>query len=77
MLLQLHLHSELNTWLQWIQQRQLEDKKHLSFEIGVTYIRDSIIYIPFPLLILMVTHFLKRVSPGQNTAYSAVNDLVK
>ena len=25
-LLQLHLHSQLNTWLQWIGQRQLQDE---------------------------------------------------
>ena len=34
-LLQLHLNSRLNTWLQWIGQRQLQDqdKKHFSFGI--------------------------------------------
>ena len=38
---QLHLHSRLNTWLQWIGKRQLQDEtrniKVLGF--GVTYIR--------------------------------------
>ena len=40
-LLQLHLHSRLNTWFQWIEQRQLQDKTRniqvLGF--GATYIR--------------------------------------
>ena len=28
---QLHFHSRLNTWLQWIEQRQLQDEEHSSF----------------------------------------------
>ena len=42
-LLQLHLHSRLNTWLQWIGQRQLhDDKTNIAvLEFGATYIRDS------------------------------------
>ena len=42
MLLQLHLHSRLSTWLQWIGQRQLQDEaRNISvLEFGVTYIRD-------------------------------------
>ena len=41
-LLQLHLHSQLNTWVQWIGQQQLQDEttdiKVLGF--GAAFIRD-------------------------------------
>ena len=40
--LQLHLHSRLNIWLQWIVQRQLQNETgniHV-LRFGVTYIRD-------------------------------------
>ena len=44
-LLQLHLHSRLKTWLQWIGQSQLQDEtiniKVLGF--GVTYTRGSMV----------------------------------
>ena len=38
---QLHLHSELNIWLQWILQRHLQDEKRyiLALEFDVTYIK--------------------------------------
>ena len=41
-LLQLHLHSGLNTGLQWIGQRQLEDEtRNIKISgFGATYIRD-------------------------------------
>ena len=41
-LLQLHLDSQLNTWLQWIGQRRLQDKmeKRLRFGFGVAYNRS-------------------------------------
>ena len=41
-LLQLHLHSQHNTWLQWIDQRQLQDETTITevFGFGVSYIRD-------------------------------------
>ena len=40
-LLQLHLHSSRNTWLQYIAQRQLQVKINiLVLVFGVTYIRD-------------------------------------
>ena len=41
-LLQLHLHSQLNTWFQWIGQRQLQDETRMiwGLEFGATYIRD-------------------------------------
>ena len=40
-LLQLHLHSQLNTWLQWIEQRQLqEDTRNIkTLGFGATYTR--------------------------------------
>ena len=40
-LLQLHLHSQLNTWLQWFGQRQLQDetRNFQVLELGVAYIR--------------------------------------
>ena len=40
-LLQLHLHYLLNSWLQWIGQRQLQDQmRNIEvLEFGVTYIR--------------------------------------
>ena len=46
MQLQLHLHSRLNTWLQWIGQRQLEDEmRNIEvLEVGVTYIRGLTVY---------------------------------
>ena len=42
-LLQLHIHSRLNTWLQWIGQRQLQDETGniLVLVFNSTYIRDS------------------------------------
>ena len=39
-LLQLHLHSRLNTWVQWIGRRQLQDETHLSFGVRASCIRD-------------------------------------
>ena len=41
-LLQLHLHSQLNTWLQWIGQRQLQGGARITLvlEFGASYIRD-------------------------------------
>ena len=41
-LLKLYLHSWLNTWLQWLVPRQLQDEtRNISFlEFGTTYIRD-------------------------------------
>ena len=44
-LLQLHLHSRLNTWLQWIEQRQLQHEKRTISVLGfgVTYIRDFVV----------------------------------
>ena len=45
-LLQLHLHSQLNTWLQWIVQRQLQDEtKNIYVSgLGATYIRELTVY---------------------------------
>ena len=45
-LLQLHLHSQLNTWLQWIRQRQLQDEtRNINvLGLGVTYIRELTVY---------------------------------
>ena len=44
-LLQLHHHSRLNTWLQWIGQKQLRwDEKHLCFWFGATYTKGLTIY---------------------------------
>ena len=39
---QLHLNSQLNTWLQWIDQRQLQDETRNIYvwRLGVAYIRD-------------------------------------
>ena len=41
-LLQLHLHSQLNTWLQWIKQRQLQDETRNIYVwgLGASYIRE-------------------------------------
>ena len=41
-LLQLHLHSQLNTWLQWIGQRQLQDETRNIYVLGLgaSYIRE-------------------------------------
>ena len=41
-LLQLHLHSQLNTWLQWIGQRPLHDETRNIYVLGldVSYIRE-------------------------------------
>ena len=40
-LLLLHIHSQLNTWLQWVEQRQLQDETRIIWVLGfgVTYIR--------------------------------------
>ena len=45
-MLQLHLHSPLNTWLQYIAQRQLqaETRNIRVFGFGATYIRDLTVY---------------------------------
>ena len=45
-LLQLHLHSRLNTWLQWIGQRQLQDETRniQSLWFGASYIRDLMVF---------------------------------
>ena len=39
-------HSQLNTWLQWIGQRQLQDKSRNIWVVGfcATYIRDLTVY---------------------------------
>ena len=41
-LLQPHLHSQLNTWLQWIGQRQLQDEPRNIYVLGLgaTYIEN-------------------------------------
>ena len=41
-LLKLHLHSQLNTWLQWIEQRQLQDETRNTYVrgLGAFYIRE-------------------------------------
>ena len=41
-LLQLHFHSQLNTWLQWIGQRQLQDETRNIHVLGLgaAYIRE-------------------------------------
>ena len=41
-LLQLHLHSQLNTWLQWIGQRRLQDETINIYVWGfdASYIRE-------------------------------------
>ena len=41
-LLQLHIHSQLNTWLQWIGQRQLQDETRTIYvlELSGSYIRQ-------------------------------------
>ena len=46
-LLQLHLHSRLKTWLEWIGQRQLQDKTgNVSvWQFGASYIRDFTVHI--------------------------------
>ena len=45
-LLQLHLHSQLNTWLQWIGPRQLQDETRnvYGWGLGATYIRDLTVF---------------------------------
>ena len=46
-LLQLHLHSQLNTWLQWIGQRQLQDETRNTYVwrwLGASYIRELTVY---------------------------------
>ena len=45
-LLQLHLHFRLNTWLQWIEQRQLQDKIRNIQVVGsgATYTRSFTVY---------------------------------
>ena len=46
-LLQLHLHSRLNTWLQWIEQRRLQDEtRNIEvFRFGGAYIRGLMVYV--------------------------------
>ena len=42
-LLQLHLHSQLHTWLQWIERRQLQDETRniYAWGLGASYFRES------------------------------------
>ena len=44
-LLQLHLRSRLNTWLHWIEQRQLQDETRniQIWGFGVPHIRDFMV----------------------------------
>ena len=53
-LLQLHLHSLLNTWLQYIVQRQLQAETTNIWVLGfgVTYVRDFMVIIFFQTNIL-------------------------
>ena len=53
-LFQLHLHSRLKTWLQWIGQRQ--DEKHLHVGFGAPYIRDLMVFLRKRLLGVYVTN---------------------
>ena len=45
-LLQLHLHPRLNTWFQWIGQRQLQDETRNIYVLGLgaPYIIDFAVY---------------------------------
>ena len=45
-LLQLHLHSRVNTWLQWIGHRQLQDETRniKVLEFGAPYVSDFTAY---------------------------------
>ena len=54
--IQLHLHSQLNTWLRWIRQRQLEGERRIMLVLwfGAPYIRDFTVF----LLLLQVLHIL-------------------
>ena len=44
---QLHHHSRLNTWLQWIGQKTIarRDEKHLSLGFGESYTRGLMVYV--------------------------------
>ena len=46
-LLQLHLHSQINMWLKWIGQRQMQDEMRniYVFLFGVAYIRGLTVFI--------------------------------
>ena len=48
-LLQLYLHSQINIWLQWIGQRQLQDETRniCVLGLGASYIRELTVYILF------------------------------
>ena len=45
-LFQLHLDSRLNTWLQWIEQRQLQGETRNIYVLGfgISYIRGLTVY---------------------------------
>ena len=47
-LLRLHIHSKLNTWLQWIEQRPLQDKtkNNQVLGFGASYIGDLTVHRP-------------------------------
>ena len=59
-LLQLHLHSQLNTWLQWIGQRQLQDKTRNIYVsgLGASYIRELTVVGFF---VVSSTHWILRM----------------
>ena len=58
--LQLHLHSQLNTWLQWVERRQLrEDTRNIwTLGFGAIYTRGFMV-------IALLTHWSCSLAPSQ------------
>ena len=63
-LLQLHLHSLLNVWVQWIVQKQVqyETRNIKVLQFGATYIRN--LTVDFPKVDNMVSHYNHVTSAG-------------
>ena len=64
-LLQLHLHSRLNNWLQWIEQRQLQYETRIIkvLRFGASYTRD---FTAWTSLLLGIVILQETVDEGQD-----------
>ena len=76
-LLQLHLHSRLKIWLQWIEQRQLQEETRniLALGLGALYIRSFAVYTPciIPQTVAgwnFAQHYCLRCDPWTSVSYT-------
>ena len=75
-LLQLHLHSRLNIWLQWIRQRQPQDNTRILWELGfsASYISDLTVCIIFMIVTAKrAAHLKPRIAWGNIVSLFCIN----